>query len=87
MQGYVANHADNEASDHPSPLGAFVAYEGLRRYGFHVEADQLAGESETEFLVQWRGGRKATADPRASMLSNGLLALIALEARERKAAA
>jgi hypothetical protein len=32
----------------------FLAYEGLRRYGFHAEADALAEKSAALFLKEWR---------------------------------
>jgi putative isomerase len=32
----------------------FLCYEGLRRYGFHAEADELAEKSAALFLNEWR---------------------------------
>ncbi|HEY3415073.1 MAG TPA: trehalase family glycosidase [Armatimonadota bacterium] len=80
----------------------FLCYEGLRRYGFHAEADELAAKSEALFLKEWReeghihenynaitadGDDVNPDDPEGSSdpiyTWGGLLAYIALDARER----
>lgn len=81
----------------------FLVYTGLRRYGFHNIADELARKSEKLFMNEWRekghvhenynaitgdGDDVHPADPEGSSdpiyTWGGLLALIALDARERK---
>lgn len=80
----------------------FLCYEGLRRCGFHAEADELAAKSEALFLKEWReeghihenynaitadGDDVNPDDPEGSSdpiyTWGGLLAYIALDARER----
>lgn len=81
----------------------FLCYEGLRRCGFHAEADELAAKSEALFLKEWReeghihenynaitadGDDVNPDDPEGSSdpiyTWGGLLAYIALDARERE---